>query len=163
MFRLGSITDTWHSRKAVGTVGSSVGDFVYQHAGTLSTIAAGLATVAYITCAATAGVGCAAGLVLSATSTVLSGVNTCRACFGGAGNCTAAAIGLGMGVFATGAGIWGQTAAAGALSNVFNSFTRDIFLARQAGVIGGTGNLISTLGGLVTGFWGSGGRVAEAA
>lgn len=44
---------------------------------------------------------------------------------------------------------------AGALGNVFNSYARDIYLARQAGVIGGIANLMSTIGGIATSFWAS--------
>ena len=142
---------------AVGNAASNVRSFVYRNAGTLSTVASGLATVAYATCAVTAGVGCGVGVALSATSTVLAGVNTYRACIGGQGNCAAAAIGLGISAVATGAGALAQRAAAGALSNVFNPYALDIYLARQAGVIGGVANFIATLGGLVTGFWGTNG------
>lgn len=84
-------------------------------------------------------------------------MNTYRACVGGQGNCATAAIGLGISAGATGAGYFAQRAAAGALGNVFNSHARDIYLARQAGVIGGVANLVDTLGGLATGFWGSDG------
>ncbi len=135
----------------------ATGDFVYEHAGTLSTVASGLATVAYATCAVTAGVGCGVGLALSATSTVLAGVNTYRACVGGQGNCTDAVVGLGLSVVATGAGAVAQRAAAGSLGNVFNSYAGDIYLARQAGVIGGVANFIETVGVLATSFWGSAG------
>ncbi len=50
--------------------GRSVGNFVYENAGTLSTVASFAATGAYAFCAVSAGVGCGVGLALSATSTV---------------------------------------------------------------------------------------------
>ena len=123
------------------------GQFVYQHASTLSTIASGLATAAYISCAVTEGVGCGVGLALSAVSTSLAGVNTYRACFGGGGGCSSATVGLGLSVLATGTGAYLQGAASAAL-NADNAFARDIFLARQAGLIGAGANGLSSLYGL---------------
>jgi hypothetical protein len=136
----------------VKTAAKDTGSFVYQHASTLSTIASGLATVAYLSCAVTEGVGCGVGLLLSAASTGLAGVNTYRACFGGAGGCATAATSLGLSVVATGAGIGLQNAAEGGLANVFNAYSRDIYLARQAGVIGAGLNGLSTLYSLLSDY-----------
>jgi hypothetical protein len=128
----------------VKTAAKATGTYVYQHAPALSTIASGLATVAYATCALTEGIGCGVGLGLSSISTALSGVNTYRACFGGAGECTAAAVGLGIGVLATGTGLYLQGAAERALYGD-NAYAIDSFLARQAGVIGAGANGVSFL------------------
>jgi len=127
--------------------------FVAQHASTLSTIASGLATVAYATCAFSGGIGCGAGLALSAASTALSGINAYRSCFGGAGDCTTAAIGFGISVVATGAGAFLQGAASSAL-NAANAYARDIYEARQAGVIGASTNGVSFLFGLASSVFG---------
>ena len=127
------------------TAAVDTGQFVYNNSSTLSTIASGLATVAYASCAVTEGVGCGVGLALSATSTALSGLNTYRACFGGAGGCESAATSFGLGVVTTGVGFGLQSLGAGALGNVFNSYARDIYLARQAGVIGAGLNGLSTI------------------
>jgi len=126
--------------------------FVAQHAATLSTIASGLATVAYISCAATEGIGCGVGLALSSASTALSGINTYRACFGGAGGCASAATSFGLNALATGIGFGLQNAAAGGLANVFNSYARDVYLARQDGVIGGVVNGLSTTYSLLSNY-----------
>ena len=105
---------------------------MYKHGAALSTIASGLAAVAYATCALTEGIGCGVGLGLSSSSTALSGVNTYRACFGGAGECTLAAVGLGTGVLATGSGLYLQGAAERALWGD-NAYAIDSFLAAPSG------------------------------
>ena len=120
-----------------------------QNAGTLSTVASGLATVAYATCALTEGIGCGVGLALSATSTALAGVNTYHACLGGGGGCAQAAVSLGLSIVGTGAGIYAQNALAGGL-NMANAYARDIYLARQAGVVGAVGDGLQTLIGLAS-------------
>jgi RHS repeat-associated protein len=128
----------------ISSVAKDVGTFVYQNSGTLSTIASGLSTVAYATCAISAGIGCGLGLGLSAASTVLSGINTYRACYGGAGNCAAAAADFGISAVATVVGGAAQLYAANAISGMPNSYAQAIYLARQAGVIGGLASGIST-------------------
>ena len=127
-----------------------VGGWVYRNAGTLSTVTSALATAAYAGCALTEGIGCGVGLALSSASTALSGLNTYHACFGGAGGCAAAATSFGISGVATGLGFGLQNAAANQLSNVFNAYAKDIYLARQAGVIGASANGLSALAGLLS-------------
>lgn len=80
-------------------------------------------------------------------STSLAGLNTYRACIDGAGGCSSAAAALGLDVLATGTGAYLQGAAAEAL-NADNAYARDIYLARQAGLIGASSNGLSFLYGL---------------
>jgi hypothetical protein len=152
----GSVVDK--GRDAV----SGVGNFVYENAGTISTVTSFAATGAYAFCAVSAGVGCGVGLALSATSTALSGVNAYRACFDGGGNCSGAVASLGFSAVGTGAGAIVQRRAAAALSNVFNSYAHSTYLWRQAAVIGGVTNGASGIFGLLTSFF-PGGDSQEAA
>ncbi len=147
------VTQAWNDTggkavHAVKVAAVDTGDFVYEHASTLSAVASGLATIAYISCAFTEGIGCGVGLAFSAISTSLSGINTYRACFGGQGGCSTAAVGFGLSILATATGVYLQGAAA-SLLEADNAFARDIFLARQAGLIGAGVNGLSSLYDLV--------------
>ena len=129
---------------AVTAVAADSGRWVYQNSSTLSTIASGIATVAYIACGVTEGVGCGVGLAFSALSSSLSGANAYRACISGAGGCTSALLEFGVSLGATGLGALAQAAAANSL-NMANDYARDIYLARQAAVIGAGANGLSFL------------------
>ncbi|MCU1493585.1 MAG: hypothetical protein JWO62_1349, partial [Acidimicrobiaceae bacterium] len=118
----------------VKVAATDTGSWVYANASNLSTITSALAALAYATCAVTAGAGCGVGVALSATSTSLAALNTYRACSSNQG-CASAAVGLGLSLVATGAGISLQRALASALS-LENTYAKDIYLARQAGVVG---------------------------
>ena len=128
---------------------NAVGGFVVADAATLSTVASGLATISYLACAATEGIGCGLGLALSAASTALSGINTYHACIGLGWDCTSAEISFGVSLAATGMASYLQAAAADARSGMRNGYAQDIFLARQRGVISGAANGLSALYGLV--------------
>ncbi len=80
-------------------------------------------------------------------------MNAYRACFDGGGNCSGAVVSLGFSVAATGAGAIAQRRAASALYGVFNSYARDTYLWRQAGVIGGLTNGASGIVGLLSSFF----------
>jgi hypothetical protein len=145
----------------VKTAAKDTGHFVYQHAATLSTIASGLATVAYAACAITEGVGCGVGLALSATSTALAGVNAGRDCFGGGGGCKTAAIGFGLSVVATGAGAYLEGAAEQA-TNWPNELSNSFFEDRQQGLIEAILNGISFLYGAGSDLWSEASAAAAA-
>jgi RHS repeat-associated protein len=128
---------------------------VYENSDSISTVASGLATLAYIGCAASAGIGCGVGLSLSATSTFFGGISAYRACYGGASGCAGAAGSLALSAVATGVGAYVQYRAAESVSGMFNSYARDIYTARQAGVIGALSNGTSTAGSLLFGRYGT--------
>jgi len=132
----------------VGSAATAVGGAIVNNAGTLSTVASGLATVAYATCAVTGGAGCGVGLALSTTSTVLSGVATYNACVNGNGSCAASAVSLGLSVVATGAGTIAYSAAESSVANWMNVYGQDVYLTGRQALIGIVTNGLSTAAGI---------------
>jgi RHS repeat-associated protein len=117
--------------------------WVTNNAGTIATITSALATIAYVSCAVTEGVGCGVGLALSTISTSVSGLEAVHACTSGSG-CAAAAANFGISLVATVSGIGLEKALASSL-NVENAYSEAIFRARQAGVVGATLNGLEAL------------------
>ena len=117
--------------------------WVTNNAGTIATITSALASIAYVTCAVTEGVGCGVGLALSTISTSVAGLETIHACESGSG-CAAAASNFGISVIATASGFGLERALASAL-NVENAYAESVFRARQAGVVGATLNGLEAL------------------
>jgi hypothetical protein len=128
----------------VGSAATAVGGAIVDNAGTLSTVASGLATVAYAGCIVTDGVGCGVGALLSGASTALSGIAAEQACFGGAGGCASAATSFALSAVATVSGGLANAAAKGALANAENAYARDVLLYRQYAKVGFLSNGVQT-------------------
>ena len=137
----------------VGSAASAVGGVIVDNAGALSTVASGLATVAYAGCILTDGVGCGVGAVLSGASTALSGIAAEQACFGGAGGCASAATSFALSAVATVSGGLANAALKGSLANAENAYARDVLLYRQYAKVGFLSNGIQTLFGAGSSTW----------
>ena len=136
----GVVTDV---QNGISGAAKAAASWVTDNAGTIATITSALASVAYVACAVTEGVGCGVGFALSLISTSASGLETVHACTDGSG-CAAAAANFGISVVVTVTGFGLQRALASSLS-AENAYAEAIYRARQAGVVGSTLNGLEAL------------------
>jgi hypothetical protein len=118
--------------------------WVYHNTPILSDITTALAAVAYITCAATAGIGCAVGLTLSEISTGLDAIGVLRGCSEHKGGCPSAVASFALDVATDGAGAGARRLMAASL-NMENEYSKDVYLARQHGVTGAAASILGEL------------------